>query len=269
MSSLLWSNIIFKYTWLLAGLKTTSPKGRNVSNNFMAFPSVYYMLHQGSLKVLLWVPFCFLSMLTSPDKMFRMQNFVFTPTILSFTAAVPLLLITWLFEVFILYCIVMVVWSEACAECYKIWINAVFWFKEGINFSWLNCTFAAPSVWIIVTVQKSRYGNWWLLNSKHHFKNFVMKLKLKLSFILETEPAFLCYQEKKLVKTMFFSLLDHGDVLHMHASAWCLHQLDTVYHSTLRFVRLQSSLSILNSICQSSEAFTGLAQTHSLVNIHL
>jgi len=35
-----------------------------------------------------------------------------------------------------------------------------------------------------------------------------------------------------------FLVLDYGDVIYMHAASTTLHTLDTVYHGTLRFIKV-------------------------------
>ena len=41
---------------------------------------------------------------------------------------------------------------------------------------------------------------------------------------------------KRVIEAVFLSVLDYGDVIYRHAAASTLKQLDSVYHSALRFI---------------------------------
>ena len=74
------------------------------------------------------------------------------------------------------------------------------------------------------------------LSFKPHIQQLVKKLKQKLGFYFRNKACFSFEAKKRLVAATFMSVLDYGDVLYMHASAQCLHTLDTVYHGALRFI---------------------------------
>lgn len=72
------------------------------------------------------------------------------------------------------------------------------------------------------------------LTFKPHIQHLVKKLKLKLGFYFRNKSCF-SFEAKRRLAT-FMPVLDYGDVLYMHASSQCLHAIDTVYHSALRFI---------------------------------
>lgn len=74
------------------------------------------------------------------------------------------------------------------------------------------------------------------LNFKPHVLNLVKKLRLKLGFYFRNKLCFSFNVKKRLVAATFLPVLDYGDLLYMHASAQCLHMVDTAYHASLRFI---------------------------------
>uniref|UniRef100_A0A3P9K1B3 Reverse transcriptase domain-containing protein n=1 Tax=Oryzias latipes TaxID=8090 RepID=A0A3P9K1B3_ORYLA len=74
------------------------------------------------------------------------------------------------------------------------------------------------------------------LTFKPHVENLVKKLRLKLGFYFRNKLCFSFEVKKRLVAATFLSVLDYGDLFYMNASAQCLRMIDTVYHSSLRFI---------------------------------
>ncbi len=54
--------------------------------------------------------------------------------------------------------------------------------------------------------------------------------------ITETSTAFLFCVKHKLVEYASLPVIDYGDVLHMNASAHCLHMLDSMNYWVLWFI---------------------------------
>ncbi len=74
------------------------------------------------------------------------------------------------------------------------------------------------------------------LHFKPHVQYLVRKLRLKLGFYFHNKLCFSFNVKKHLVAATFLPVLDYGDVLYMHASVQCLQMVDTLYHSSLRFI---------------------------------
>lgn len=69
---------------------------------------------------------------------------------------------------------------------------------------------------------------------EHHVTRVVCILRGKRLFS-STGIKPLCFRQM-LNEASSLSVLDYGDILHMHASAATLKPLDAVYHSALRFI---------------------------------
>lgn len=100
------------------------------------------------------------------------------------------------------------------------------WLKGGLHFS----------IW--------EYG--WIdekLSFNVHISNLVKKLKMKIGFNFRNKSCFtFSAKKKKLVEATFLSVIDHGDVLYMHAASSTLWSLDSVYHACLCFISNTKSL---------------------------
>lgn len=94
---------------------------------------------------------------------------------------------------------------------------------------------------------------------------------LGLGFYFRNRSCFSHAARKRLVEATFLPVPDYDDLVYMHASSQCLHQLDTVYHSALRFIagcRALTHHCTLYASVQSPVAFTDLTQVDSLVHIY-
>ena len=74
------------------------------------------------------------------------------------------------------------------------------------------------------------------LSFKMHITELSKKLRVKLVFFYRNKSCFSWDDRKLLVQSTFMSVIDYGDIIYMHAGSATLRQLDTVYHSALRFI---------------------------------
>ena len=58
----------------------------------------------------------------------------------------------------------------------------------------------------------------------------------KLFFLYRNKSSFPPFSRKRIVESVFLSILDYGDIIYRHASVTTLKILDSVYHSALRFI---------------------------------
>lgn len=72
--------------------------------------------------------------------------------------------------------------------------------------------------------------------------NYQTNLRSKLDFCIEINPVFLLLVERPwplvqcIVQSTLLSVLDFGDIIHMHVSPSTLKPLDSVYHGALRLI---------------------------------
>ena len=91
----------------------------------------------------------------------------------------------------------------------------------------------------IERVTEYKYLGFWLdekLSFKTHVVNLASKLRQKVGFLFRNRCCFPLFCRKRVVEAVFLSVLDYGDVIYRHAPAATLKQLDSVYHSALRFI---------------------------------
>ena len=62
------------------------------------------------------------------------------------------------------------------------------------------------------------------------------RLRTRLGFLYRNKFNFSRENRKLLVQSTFISVLDYGDIIYMHAGDLVLKQLDSIYHSALRFI---------------------------------
>uniref|UniRef100_A0A3B3DM95 Reverse transcriptase domain-containing protein n=2 Tax=Oryzias melastigma TaxID=30732 RepID=A0A3B3DM95_ORYME len=92
---------------------------------------------------------------------------------------------------------------------------------------------------VIEVVEEYKYLGVLIDNSltfKPFMENLLKKLKLRLGFFYRNRLCFSFKAKKYLVNATFLSVLDYGDLFYMNAPASCLQKLDSVYHSSLRFI---------------------------------
>ena len=91
----------------------------------------------------------------------------------------------------------------------------------------------------IERVTEYKYLGIWLdeqLSFKTHISCLATKLRQKVGFLYRNRSSFPMISRKRVVEAVFLSVLDFGDVIYRHAAASTLKQLDSVYHSALRFI---------------------------------
>ena len=74
------------------------------------------------------------------------------------------------------------------------------------------------------------------LDFKSHVKQLTKKLRIKLFFLYRNRCCFTFPARKRIIESVFISVLDYGDVIYGNASLSTLKTLDAVYHSALRFI---------------------------------
>ena len=74
------------------------------------------------------------------------------------------------------------------------------------------------------------------LDFKPHVNQLVKKLRIKLGFLYRNRCCFTFPARKRIIESVFISVLDYGDVIYGNASHSTLKTLDAVYHSALRFI---------------------------------
>src|SRR4029434_4094635 len=74
------------------------------------------------------------------------------------------------------------------------------------------------------------------LDFKSHVNQLVKKLRIKLGFLYRNRCRFTFPDRKRIIESVFISVLDYGDVIYGNASHSTLKTLDAVYHSALRFI---------------------------------
>ena len=91
----------------------------------------------------------------------------------------------------------------------------------------------------IERVTDYKYLGLWLdenLSFRTHVGCLATKLRQKVGFLYRNRSSFPMISRKRVVEAVFLSVLDYGDVIYRHAAATTLNQLDSVYHSALRFI---------------------------------
>ena len=91
----------------------------------------------------------------------------------------------------------------------------------------------------ISRVTEYKYLGLWIdekLTFKFHTEKLASKLRQKVGFLFRNRLRFPQFCRKRVVESIFLSVLDYGDVIYRHASASSLKPLDSVYHSALRFI---------------------------------
>ena len=74
------------------------------------------------------------------------------------------------------------------------------------------------------------------LDFKPHVNQLVKKLRIKLGFLYRNRCCFTFLARKRIIESVFISVLDYGDVIYGNTSQTSLKSLDPVYHSALRFI---------------------------------
>lgn len=62
------------------------------------------------------------------------------------------------------------------------------------------------------------------------------KLQEKIGFLFWTRASFPVPCRKRIIESVFLSVLDYADVIYRHAASSVLKPLDSVYHSAFRFI---------------------------------
>ena len=92
---------------------------------------------------------------------------------------------------------------------------------------------------IIERVTEYKYLGIWLderLTFKFHITNLASKSRQKIGFLYRNKDSFPPLCRKRIIESIFLSVLDYGDVIYRHASHSVLKILDPVYHSAIRFI---------------------------------
>ena len=61
-------------------------------------------------------------------------------------------------------------------------------------------------------------------------------MRQKIGFLYRNRASFPIISRKRLIEAVFLSVLDYGDIIYRHAAASTLKCLDSVYHSSIRFI---------------------------------
>ncbi len=88
-------------------------------------------------------------------------------------------------------------------------------------------------------VASYKYLGIWLddkLTYISHINSLLKKIRPTLGFYFRLEKCFSFVARKRLVESTLLSVLDYGDIIHMHAPLNVLKKLNVVYHAALRFV---------------------------------
>ena len=91
----------------------------------------------------------------------------------------------------------------------------------------------------IERVPHYKYLGIWLdekLTFNMHIDILIKSLRMKLGFLYRNRACFPWHTRKRLIESLFLSALDYGDIIYRNASATTLRGLDSVYHSSLRFI---------------------------------
>ena len=91
----------------------------------------------------------------------------------------------------------------------------------------------------IERVPHYKYLGIWLdekLTFNTHINILTKSLRMKLGFFYRNRSCFPWTTRKRLIESLFLSALDYGDIIYRNASATTLKSLDSVYHSSLRFI---------------------------------
>ena len=92
---------------------------------------------------------------------------------------------------------------------------------------------------ILERVKEYKYLGLWIdekLTFKHHVDILSSKLRQKIGFLYRNRSNFPPSCRKRVIESVFMSVLDYGDVIYRHAAVTTLKALDSVYHSALRFI---------------------------------
>ena len=103
----------------------------------------------------------------------------------------------------------------------------------------------------IERVPHYKYLGIWLdekLTFNTHIEILIKKLRMKLGFFYRNRSCFPWPTRKRLIESLFLSVLDYGDIIYRNASATTLKSLDSVYHSALRFITGDSYTTILITV---------------------
>ena len=91
----------------------------------------------------------------------------------------------------------------------------------------------------IERVTEYKYLGIWIdekLTFKHHIELLAGKLRQKIGFLYRNRASFPILRRKRVIEAVFLSVLDYGDIIYRHAAASTLKCLDSVYHSSIRFI---------------------------------
>ncbi len=71
---------------------------------------------------------------------------------------------------------------------------------------------------------------------RFHIDTLASKLRPKIGYLYGIKTTFPMLSRKQITEAVFFSVLDHGDVVYRNASASTLAPLNSIDHSALRFI---------------------------------
>ena len=112
-------------------------------------------------------------------------------------------------------------------------------FSRAMNIDLDSVIISSVNGSMIERVSEYKYLGIWLddkLSFKFHIVDLVSKLRQKLGFLYSNKLCFPNSSKKAIIEATFLSVLDYGDIIYRSAAPSLLKQLDTVYHSALRWI---------------------------------